>query len=274
MNNVALAYPKNQNDIWDDKSTLAEIKLLFAPHLTQSEFSYFIQVGKNTGLNPFMRELWAVKYGRNPAQIFVGRDGYRKSAQAHPAYEYHQVNAVYCGDEFTIINDEIYHQSNPFAQNQKLTGAYCKVKRKNAEHYTYVTVKFDEYNLKQGLWVTKPETMIKKVAEAQALRAAFQDVLGGTYDDAEMPCEPEVKVINCDNNLTQTQRLHSILSNKEVKTDITLHDQIPQLLSDLKFNSERTKRMLEHYKVQSINELTNEQAKKCIENLIKLKEDK
>ena len=45
----------------------------------------------------------------------------------------------------------------------------------------------EEYSLPQSLWKSKPETMIKKVAEAQALRQSFQEVFAGTYSYAEIP---------------------------------------------------------------------------------------
>lgn len=80
------------NDVlamWDNKEQLQEIRKLFAPKLTDTEFQFFIGLGKASRLNPFTKEIWAVKYGTdkdgndNPAQVFIGRDGYRKAAQAH-----------------------------------------------------------------------------------------------------------------------------------------------------------------------------------------------
>ena len=45
---------------------------------------------------------------------------------------------------------------------------------------------FQEY-LKKGVgWDQYPETMIRKVAESKALRAAFPDALGGIYEPAEI----------------------------------------------------------------------------------------
>jgi RecT family protein len=39
-------------------------------------------------------------------------------------------------------------------------------------------------------WNTYPETMIRKVAESKALRAAFPDALSGVYEPAEIQGEP------------------------------------------------------------------------------------
>jgi hypothetical protein len=46
-------------------------------------------------------------------------------------------------------------------------------------------VDFKEYVQSFGVWKTKPATMIKKVAEAQGLRGAFQELFAGTYEESE-----------------------------------------------------------------------------------------
>jgi phage recombination protein Bet len=49
------------------------------------------------------------------------------------------------------------------------------------------TVEFEEANQKTGLWLSRPKTMLKKCAEAAALRMAFPEQLGGVYVDGELP---------------------------------------------------------------------------------------
>ncbi len=72
----------DQVSVWTDEKKLIEIKDLLAPKLTANEFALLVNMGKATGLNPFLREIWAVKYDdKSPAQVFIGRDGYRKVAQ-------------------------------------------------------------------------------------------------------------------------------------------------------------------------------------------------
>lgn len=273
MSNANLKVVEQNQDInlWDDQDTLTTIKNLFAANLTNHEFVCFVEMGKRTGLNPFLREIWAVKYNKSTANIFIGRDGYRKSAQAHPDYEYHQPVAVYSNDDFKIVNDKIEHVSNIF--DGHLVGAYCKVKRKSSENYTYVAVKLSEYHLKQGLWHTKPETMIKKVAEAQALRAAFQEIFAGTYSDAEMPhdsIEPPRKIVDIAPDATQTEKLKALLVPSN-DTREKLEQEINRTLLELQFDEERTVKMLEHYNAKSIKELNEERLKDCLEQLNKAK---
>lgn len=174
-----------QVTVWDTNDSIQEIKKVYGPNLTDSEFSIFMNIGKSTGLNPFLREIWAVKYdAKSPASIFVGRDGYRKVAQSNPEYDFHVVDSVYENDQFSRESDEVKH-SYSLNNRGKLVGAYCSVKRKNSTKPCFVFVKLDEYTTGVSLWAKKPETMIKKVAEAQGLRMAFQSLFSGTYDESE-----------------------------------------------------------------------------------------
>jgi phage recombination protein Bet len=178
--------------LWTDSTKVQEIKKVFAPNLSDSEFSTLVGIGQATGLNPFLREIWAVKYGNNPASIFVGRDGYRKTAQSNPDYDYHLTDAVYQNDSFSVTDGEVKH-SYSVKQRGMIIGAYCVVKRKKSSKPIFTFVELKEYSTGKSLWGTKPATMIKKVAEAQGLRMAFQGIFAGTYDESEAWEVKEVK---------------------------------------------------------------------------------
>lgn len=185
---------QDQASVWTDESKLVEIKSLVAPKLTDNEFALLVNMGKATGLNPFLREIWAVKYDdKSPAQVFIGRDGYRKVAQSNPEYDYHVVDSVYENDQFSRESDDVKH-SYQLTNRGKLVGAYCNVRRKNSTKPCFVFVKLEEYSTGKALWSTKPETMIKKVAEAQGLRMAFQSLFSGTYDESESWKEKSITV--------------------------------------------------------------------------------
>ena len=284
-------------DMWHDESKLQEIRKMVSPStpLSDMEFSFLVELGRATQLNPFMKEIWAVKYRRKnrdtgkyeelPAQIFIGRDGYRKTAQRQPDYEYHQVNAVYSKDEFKICGDEIQHAYG-FANRGELLGAYCIVKRKRSSKYTYVMVTVGEYNLNQGLWKDKPETMIKKVAEAQALRQAFQEVLAGTYSDAELPQDEKTPLRIVSGN-TQTDKLNSLLNvdtqtgeiiekpvfvpgDDEISASEEQIDTITDLFNKKQLNQERINKAFDLYKIEKLEQLTDAEARKFIFQLEKI----
>ncbi len=187
--------------IWNDENTVKEIKEIYGKDLTDTEFKILLGIGKATRLNPFLREIWAVKYGTAKASIFIGRDGYRKSAQANPDYDYHLVDAVYQNDTFSIDQGEVKHTYN-LQDRGEIRGAYCIVKRKSSSRPHFLYVDFKEYYaghkdengkvktnsygaMKPTLWDTKQATMIKKVAEAQTLRMTFQELFAGTYSETE-----------------------------------------------------------------------------------------
>ncbi len=271
-------------DIWYDENKLKDIRKLVSSSapLNEIEFQMLVGIGRATGLNPFLRELWAVKYGSKPAQIFIGRDGYRLGAQRHREYEYHQVEAVYSKDTFEIVNGEINHKIG-FCDRGKLLGAYCIVKRKSASKSTYVTVTMEEYGLDQSLWKTKPETMIKKVAEAQSLRQSFQDVFGGTYSDAEIPqtIAPS-KPLSVIEGKNQTEKLKNLLKQKEsldINTgEIIEHghvetnmEKIDRFMEETNLSMERIEKALSHYGISSLDEMNESQQESFLKYLERIK---
>jgi len=186
---TALA-PVDSHEIATIWTNPEEIKKLFAPELTNQEFAFFMGLSKATGANPFKKEIWAVKYRNKktgefyPAQVFHGRDFYRRKAQELPQYMGHINDAVYENDSFSVENGIPKH-SYTFANRGRLVGAYCLVYVQGRKIPFYVFVNLSEYSKGQDVWADKPATMIKKVAEAQALRGAFQGVFAGTYDESE-----------------------------------------------------------------------------------------
>lgn len=168
--------------VWNNEQ-MAEIRKIFAPTLTDLEFQNFVGLGKSLGLNPFNREIWAVKYN-NQCSIFVGRDGYRKVAQQTAEYDGMISDAIYSNDSFEVL-DSIPKHTYKLSDRGNLVGAYCVVYRKNVKVAYFKFIELKEYVGTTPIWKSKPATMIIKVAEAQALRGCFQAVFEGTYDESE-----------------------------------------------------------------------------------------
>lgn len=178
-----LVKTKNVMAVWEN---LDDVRAQFAPTLTEKEFSFFVSLGKAFGANPFLREIWAIKYDKaSPASIFLGRDMYRRRAQEIPEYNGHTSIAVYEKDSYTVVDGVPKHSYSGFSDRGKLVGAYYIGWSKKTDHPFFVSVRFDEYNQGFALWKSKPETQIKKVAEAQGLRGQYQGVFAGTYDESE-----------------------------------------------------------------------------------------
>lgn len=166
-------------------SQLQQLQLTYAKWTTPQEFWMFIGIMKSTWLNPFKKELWCVKYGTSPAQIFIGRDWYRKIAKQHPDYKWHRVDVVCSKDVCHIKNGLVTNHEYSVTDRWNIIWAYCVVKRWKLEDLMHF-VDFDEYNTGKSKWKDSPKTMIKKVAEAQTLRMAFDDLLEWTYDESEI----------------------------------------------------------------------------------------
>lgn len=274
----------NSGAMWDDGRKLQEIRKLFAPKLTEMEFQFFVGLGKAANLNPFTREIWCVKYQESaPAQVFVGRDGYRKAAQAHSEYDFHQCDAVYANDSFEVHNGEVRH-SYKLTNRGELIGAYCIAKRRKSSRPMYVFAELKEYSTGKSLWSNqsgKPATMIKKVAESQCLRACFQDLLGGTYGEEEFS-QPEIRGnLRVISGNTNTEKLKNVLGidkeeenvviepEEDLFTSITAEqtDRINELFYEKQFSEERVKKALDYYGVEFIEDLNQKIAQELIKQL-------
>jgi phage recombination protein Bet len=274
------------NDVlmmWENKEQLQEIRKLFAPKLSDSEFQFFVGLGKASRLNPFTREIWAVKYQESqPAQVFIGRDGYRKAAQAHPEYDFHQADAVYENDEYEVVNGVVHHKYK-LSNRGKLVGAYCVAKRHKSSRPIYVFCELSEYSTGRSLWNTqtgKPATMIKKVAESQCLRACFQDLLGGTYaEEEEWEEKGEKKAESPRPAFQQNDELKDLFTPTIIEepfehpkaTDEQLKE-IEGLFTELALTDDRITKALITHEVSCLEELTETKAKILIYQLNKLKQ--
>ena len=146
-----------------DREKLQLIRDMFAKGANDNEFGVMIELARKYQLDPFARQIWLVKYGDNPAQIFCGRDGYL--AIAHRSGQFDGI------------------QSGSRVEDGELIG-WCRVHRKDMSHPIEVEVYASEYSTGKNLWRDKPRTMIQKVAEAHALRRAFS--ISGLYSPEEI----------------------------------------------------------------------------------------
>lgn len=157
---------------YDDSKTLAIIKESVAKDATPAEFNYFLAYCKHTGLNPLKHEIWFIKTNRG-VQVMTGINGYMAIANSNPQFD---------GIETEFAKDS----------QGKLESCTCRVWRKDRSRPHQETVYFNEYNQGSGNWLTKPHTMLAKVAKAHALREAFTQELGGMYiEDEYKPNEEE-----------------------------------------------------------------------------------
>ena len=139
------------------------IRDMCAKDCTENEFLLLMQLAKTYQLDPFAKQIWAVKYGNNPAAIFCGRDGFLAIAHRSGKFDGMESGTRKDGDDLV---------------------GWCRVYRKDMSRPFEVEVSLSEYSTGKNLWQTKPKTMIVKVAESHALRRAFG--ISGLYAPEEI----------------------------------------------------------------------------------------
>ncbi|MCP5002439.1 MAG: hypothetical protein GY941_00580 [Planctomycetes bacterium] len=136
--------------------------------ITDQELAMYLKLCKYQKLNPFLREVYIIKYGQYPATVVTGKETFLKRAIKNPKYQGHRVG---------ISEDGKVAWAEVYCDDYKVP-IKCEVD-------------YDEYvGLKDGkpnrMWASKPNTMLKKVALVQALREAFPLDMGGLYSQEEI----------------------------------------------------------------------------------------
>lgn len=150
--------------------------------ITDQELTMFLSLCKYQKLNPFLREVYLIKYGNNPATMVVGKDVLLKRAMRSSKYEGMQAGVIVVGADGKLIERE----GTFVLDTETLVGGWAKVFLNNYINPVYTSVSMKEYSTGKSNWLTKPATMIRKVAVAQALREAFPEETTAMYDASEM----------------------------------------------------------------------------------------
>nr|DAV45642.1 MAG TPA: RecT protein [Caudoviricetes sp.] len=185
--------------------------------ITLPEFKFFTSLCKARGLNPFLKEAYCIKYGKNPAQIVVGKDAVLKRAIKNPNYDGMESGVIVQVKE----TGEITERKGTFYLRdiENLVGGWAKVFRKDWQHPTYCSVSFDEVAQKKSdgslnaNWSGKGATMVEKVAKVRALRETFVEELGGMYEAEEMGVDLP--------NETAPQKQEIIQQDEPIEVDAT-----------------------------------------------------
>lgn len=166
--------------------------------VSDQEVVMFLSMCKYQRLNPFLKEAYLIKYGTSPATMVVGKDTFLKRARRHPDFR---------GLQAGIIVKPIHSDFSGFVEREGanydkteevIVGGWAKVFLKDYQQPFYTSVSMDEYIGKKSngevnnQWATKPATMIRKVALAQALREAFPEETLGLYEPEELGIEEPI----------------------------------------------------------------------------------
>ena len=181
-----------------DRNKIELIKRTIAKNATNDELLMFINVCKQMGLSPFLRQVHLVKRydskeKKEVAAVQVGIDGFRSIAEDTNAYAGNsdpdftgmkereaKVNKYENGKKITTTETYQAPEKATVVVKKIVQGLVCEFQ---------ATARWDEFypgDTVGFMWRSKPHVMLGKCAEAQALRKAFPKVLGTIYVPEEM----------------------------------------------------------------------------------------
>lgn len=189
--------------------------------VTTQEIVMFINLCKFTGLNPWLKEAYCIKYGNEPATLVVGKEAFFKRAETDENYDGMDAGIVVCDKD----GEFIYRKGTLKLPEETLIGGWAEVYRKDRGHSFRIEVSFEEYTGRKkdgslnSQWSKKPATMIRKVAVVQALREAFPRTFEGMYVAEEQGTEePEytpADVIEPQQEMLEAQESASVQQDAE-----------------------------------------------------------
>lgn len=184
---------------------------------SNEEFEIFLMACKKTQLDPFMRQIYAVKrwdnrLKRETMTIQTGIDGYRLIAERTERYA--------PGPKPTFEYD-------PQGQLISATAYVKKLTKDGTWHVVEAEAFFDEYcqttkdkntgEIKAtGMWGNMQRNQLAKCAESLALRKAFPAEMSGVYTKEEMK-QAEYQDVTPKISLEQAAELDMILSECDEK---------------------------------------------------------
>lgn len=195
--------------------------------LTPTEYNYFFSICKTYELNPFLKDIYAIKFGNQPATFVIDYKVMQQAADTNPAFDGLKVGIIYLDK-----NGAPQERDGAYIlPGETLIAGWCDVFRKDRSHAnrTYALYSENVKTTKTGeinsQWASKPVFMCVKVAKAQALRETFPNMFSNnTYTTDEMPERDEENIINSDYEESNIKDVKAKQKNKTATKTIAPED--------------------------------------------------
>lgn len=153
---------------------LQVVKDVIAPDLSDAELTLFAMVAERSGLDPFSRQIHAVKR-KGKVTFQTGIDGYRSTAERTREYE---------GSDLPEYGPECSCDAKPKPHPEwsEVTVYRTGKRPQRARAYWHEFHPGDN----DFMWIKMPRNQLAKCAEALALRKAFPYVFADLYTNEEM----------------------------------------------------------------------------------------
>lgn len=197
----------------------------FPPNATDMDMIYCMKVAETFNLNPILKQIFFVERSANidgkwitKIEPLAGRDSFL--TLAHRSGKFAGIDSDCAIKQTAVLQDGEWVTKNELV-------ATARVYRTDNDRPFCAEVEYGEYvqRTKDGsitkFWRDKPKTMLKKVAESQALRKAFD--ISGLYSVDEVgDDEPKKTKIAPKIETKATQNLNELLSSSEKPNSSTV----------------------------------------------------